>query len=160
MKCRQCQCPESKVLESRESRDGTTIRRRRECVNCNYRFTTFERFEERPISVIKRDGTRELFNKEKLLKSISIAFQKRSVSANSLEAIADKVESYCTSKEEHEVTSQKIGELVLEALLKLDPVAYVRFASVYRAFSNPEDFIVELNELTRRAKENMSLEKD
>ena len=160
MKCRQCQFPESKVLESRESRDGTTIRRRRECMNCAYRYTTFERFEDRPISVIKRDGTRELFNKEKLLKSISIACQKRSVSAKSLEAIVDKVESLCSSCEDHEVTSQKLGELVLEALLKLDPVAYVRFASVYRAFSSPEDFILELNELTNQAKKNLALEID
>lgn len=158
MKCRQCQHPESKVLESRESRDGTTIRRRRECMQCGYRFTTFERSEERPIYVIKRDGTRELFSKEKLLKSISIACQKRSVSSKSLDAVADWVETNCASSEEHEVTSQKVGELVLEALLKLDPVAYVRFASVYRAFSTPEDFILELNQLTKKAKKNLKLD--
>jgi transcriptional repressor NrdR len=152
MKCKQCQCPESKVLESRETRDGTTIRRRRECVHCGYRFTTFERIEERPIYVIKRDGTRELFNREKLLKSIGIACQKRSVSSKSLEAVADWVETNCAASEDHEVSSQRVGELVLQALLKLDPVAYVRFASVYRAFSSPEDFIVELNQLTDQAK--------
>lgn len=164
MKCRQCQNPESKVLESRESRDGRTVRRRRECVSCGYRFTTFERSEDAPLYIIKRDGTRELFNREKLLKSMSIACQKRSVSSKSLDAIADWVESSCQSAEEHEVTSHKIGELVLEALLKLDPVAYVRFASVYRAFSSPEDFMFELKQLTERAQNKtgfvLSLSKD
>ncbi len=158
MKCRQCQHPESKVLESRESKDGTTIRRRRECMHCGYRFTTFERSEERPIYVIKRDTTRELFNREKLLKSLSIACQKRSVSSKSLDAVADWVETNCASSEDHEVSSQKVGELVLEALLKLDPVAYVRFASVYRAFSSPEDFIAELNQLTYKAKKKIPVE--
>lgn len=151
MKCLQCQNPESKVLESRESRDGRTVRRRRECVSCGYRFTTFERSEEQPLYIIKRDGTRELFSREKLLKSMGIACQKRSVSSKSLDAITDWVESTCHSSEDREITSQKIGELVLEALLKLDPVAYVRFASVYRAFSSPEDFVLELKLLTERA---------
>ena len=151
MKCLKCQNPESKVLESRESRDGRTIRRRRECVSCAYRFTTFERSEEQPLYIIKRDGTRELFSREKLLKSMGIACQKRSVSSKSLDAITDWVESMCHSFEDRETTSQKIGELVLEALLKLDPVAYVRFASVYRAFSSPEDFVLELKLLTERS---------
>jgi len=160
MKCLQCQNPESKVLESRENRDGRTVRRRRECVNCGYRFTTFERSEEQPFYIIKRDGTRELFNREKLLKSVSIACQKRSVSSKSLDAIADWVESVCYSCEEREISSHKIGELALEALLKLDPVAYVRFASVYRAFSSPEDFVVELKFLTEKtqSKNNFKLE--
>lgn len=151
MKCLQCQNPESKVLESRESRDGRTVRRRRECVSCGYRFTTFERSEEQSLYVIKRDGTRELFSREKLLKSMGIACQKRSVSSKSLEAITDWVESVCHTSEEREITSYKIGERVLEALLKLDPVAYVRFASVYRAFSSPEDFVCELKMLTEKA---------
>lgn len=156
MKCRRCQHPESKVLESRESRDGTTIRRRRECMLCGFRFTTFERFEDQPLYVVKRDGKRVLFSREKLLKSVSIACQKRSVSSNHLDSIADFVESYCQSREDREMTSQQIGELVLECLLKIDPVAYVRFASVYRAFSSPEDFVVELNRLTEKAKNNPS----
>jgi transcriptional repressor NrdR len=147
VKCRQCQHPESKVLESRESRDGSTVRRRRECIQCGYRFTTFERLEEAPLYVIKRDGTRELFSRAKLLKSIGIACQKRSVSPKSLDAIADFVEARCASSEDNSISSQKIGVLVLENLLKLDPVAYVRFASVYRAFATPEDFISELNHL-------------
>lgn len=154
MKCRQCQHPESKVLESRESRDGLTIRRRRECMECGFRFTTFERCEDKPLYIIKRDGTRVLFDREKLLRSMSIACQKRSVSTTSLDAIADWVETQCSANEEGEVTTQKIGELVLEALLKLDPVAYVRFASVYRAFTNTEDFVLELQQLTERSKAN------
>jgi len=150
MKCRKCQYPETKVLESRENRDGTAIRRRRECMRCEFRFTTFERIEGRPLYVIKRDGTRELFSREKILKSMSIACQKREVSSTSLDAVADWVESQCSLCDDSEVSSQKIGELVLEALLKIDPVAYVRFASVYRAFTNPEDFVVELKKLTEQ----------
>lgn len=159
MKCKHCQHSESKVLESRESRDGFSMRRRRECMHCGYRFTTFERAEERPIAIIKRDGTRELFSREKLLKSISIACQKRPVSASSLDAVANWVETNCAASDEHEVTSQKVGEWVLEALLKLDPVAYVRFASVYRAFTSPEDFIRELNRLTHdQSQKNVALD--
>jgi transcriptional repressor NrdR len=161
MKCLKCQNPESKVLESRESRDGRTVRRRRECMSCAYRFTTFERSEEQPLYIIKRDGTRELFSREKLLKSMGIACQKRSVSSKSLDVIADWVETCCySSSEDRELNSQKIGELVLEALLKLDPVAYVRFASVYRAFSSPEDFVLELKQLMENAqnKSNTFLE--
>jgi len=156
MKCRQCQHPESKVLESRESKDGLTIRRRRECMKCAFRFTTFERCEAKPLYVIKRDGTRVLFDREKLLRSMSIACQKRSVNANSLDAIADWVETQCLAQEDGEVSTQKIGELVLEALLKLDPVAYVRFASVYRAFTNTDDFVVELKQLTEKSKHNQA----
>ncbi len=152
MKCHHCQSPESKVIESRESRDGSTVRRRRECVKCSYRFTTFERAEERPIYVIKRDGTREFFNRDKVLKSLSIACQKRSISPESLDTVVDAVERKAISFEEQELTSQQVGEMVLEALLSLDPVAYVRFASVYRAFSSPEDFIAELSLLTTKVK--------
>ena len=121
-------------------------------MSCGFRFTTFERIEERPLYIIKRDGTRELFFREKLLKSISIACQKRSITTESLEALADFVESTLKTEEDQESTSQRIGELVLESLLKLDPVAYVRFASVYRAFNNPEDFADELKLLTNKTK--------
>lgn len=152
MKCKYCQFSESKVLESRESKNGLTIRRRRECMSCGFRFTTFERIEERPLYIIKKDGTRELFFREKLLKSISIACQKRSISSETLEALADFVESTLKTEEDQESTSQRIGELVLESLLNIDPVAYVRFASVYRAFTNPEDFAEELKLLTNKTK--------
>ena len=152
MKCRQCRHPETKVLESRESKDGSTVRRRRECQNCGSRFTTFERSEEQPLSVIKRDGTRELFDRQKLLRSMVVACQKRSISLNELEGIADWVERTAGLSEEREISTVRIGELVLDVLHHLDPVAYVRFASVYRAFSDPEDFVLELQRLAQNAK--------
>jgi transcriptional repressor NrdR len=148
MKCLQCKNSDTKVLESRENKDGCSIRRRRECPNCGFRFTTFERSEERPVHVIKRDGTRELFSREKLLRSMSVACQKRSVSLKDLEGVAEWVERSASVSEEREISTSKIGELVLDVLLHIDPVAYVRFASVYRAFSSPEDFAAELQKLT------------
>lgn len=152
MKCRQCRHPETKVLESRESKEGTTIRRRRECQNCGYRFTTFERAEEQPLFVVKRDGRRELFDRQKLLRSMTVACQKRAVSVKELEGIADWVERTATMTEEREISTARIGELVLDILRHLDPVAYVRFASVYRAFANPEDFVLELQRLAQNAR--------
>ena len=151
MKCRQCRHPETKVLESRESKDGLTIRRRRECQNCGARFTTFEREEEQPLFVIKRDASRELFNREKVVRSMGIACQKRSVSARDIDAIADWIERSISSCEGREMSTTAIGEHVLEALRVLDSVAYVRFASVYRAFSGPEDFAEELKRLSHSA---------
>lgn len=151
MKCRQCRHPDTKVLESRESKDGITIRRRRECQNCGHRFTTFERSEEQPIYVIKRDGTRELFDRQKLIRSMIIACQKRAVSIKELESIADWVERSASTQEEREISSSRVGELVLDVLRHLDPVAYVRFVSVYRAFADPEDFIEELQRLAQNA---------
>lgn len=121
-------------------------------MKCSYRFTTFERSEQQPLYTVKRDGTREIFSREKLLKSLVVACQKRAISSKDLESIVERVEHFCLSCEDREITSQKIGELALESLLQLDPVAYVRFASVYRAFSSPEDFISELNQLSRQAK--------
>ena len=152
MKCRQCRHPETKVLESRESKDGSTVRRRRECQNCGARFTTFERSEEQPLSVIKRNATRELFDRQKLLRSMVVACQKRSISLTELEGIADWVERTAGLSEEREISTVRIGELVLDVLHHLDPVAYVRFASVYRAFSDPEDFVLELQRLAQNAK--------
>lgn len=151
MKCRQCRHPETKVLESRESKDGSTIRRRRECQNCGHRYTTFERSEEQPLYVIKKDGTREIFDRQKLMRSMIVACQKRAVSLKELESIADWVERTATSNEEREISSHRVGELVLDVLRHLDPVAYVRFVSVYRAFSTPEDFIDELQRLAQNA---------
>lgn len=152
MKCRQCKNDDTKVLESRESRDGTTIRRRRECQNCGARFTTFERTEEQPLFVIKKDGTRELFNKDKLLRSMLVACQKRSIGIKDLENIAEWVERTVASSDEKELSTSQIGELVLDVLRGLDPVAYVRFASVYRAFATPEDFAGELQRLAQNAR--------
>lgn len=154
MKCRQCKSEETKVLESRESKDGLTVRRRRECQHCGYRFTTFERSEELPVYVVKRDGSREPFDRQKLMRSMSVACQKRAVSAKELEGIADYVELTASQREDREITSQAIGELVLDVLRHLDPVAYVRFASVYRAFSDPEDFVRELQRLAQNSRFN------
>jgi transcriptional repressor NrdR len=154
MKCRQCRHPETKVLESRESKDGLTIRRRRECQHCQARFTTFERQEEQPLQVVKRDGSRELFNREKILRSLSMACQKRKVHLRDLEAVVEWVERTIAQTDEKEMTSTAIGELVLEALKVLDSVAYVRFASVYRAFSDVEDFADELKRLSQGKSNN------
>ena len=152
MKCQQCQHAETKVLESRESRDGRTIRRRRECQGCGHRFTTFERSEEQPLYVEKRDGTRELFDRAKLVRSMVIASQKRAVSLKELEGIAEWVERSAGLSEDKEISSVRIGELVLDVLRHLDPVAHVRFASVYRSFEGPEDFVRELEKLAQNAR--------
>lgn len=152
MKCRQCKSEETKVLESRESKDGLTVRRRRECQNCGFRFTTFERSEELPVYVVKRNGAREPFDRQKLLRSMTVACQKRAVSAKELEGIVNYVELTASQREDREISSQAIGELVLDVLRHLDPVAYVRFASVYRAFSDPEDFTQELLRLAQNSR--------
>ncbi len=151
MKCRSCRHPDTKVLESRESKDGLTIRRRRECPNCNERFTTFEKEDEQPLQVLKKDGTRELFDRNKLMRSLSIACQKRNVHVRDLTAVIDGIERNIAQSEEKTVTSTAIGEMVLNALGTLDSVAYVRFASVYRAFSDPEDFAEELRRLSQNS---------
>ncbi|MCA2959438.1 MAG: transcriptional repressor NrdR [Silvanigrellales bacterium] len=152
MKCRQCRHPETKVLESRESKDGSTIRRRRECQSCGFRFTTFERSEEQPVYVVKRDGTRELFDRQKLLRSMVLASQKRNVSPKELESVAEWVERTAGMSDEKEISTARVGELVLDVLRHLDPVAYVRFASVYRSFEGPDDFVSELERLAQNAK--------
>jgi transcriptional repressor NrdR len=151
VKCRQCRHPETKVLESRESKDGSTIRRRRECQSCGFRYTTFERSEEQPVYVVKRDGARELFDRQKLLRSMVLASQKRNVSPKELESVAEWVERTAGMSEEKEISTARVGELVLDVLRHLDPVAYVRFASVYRSFAGPEDFVKELDRLAQNA---------
>ena len=153
MKCRQCRHPETKVLESRESKDGTTIRRRRECQGCGSRFTTFERSEEQPVFVVKRDGARELFDRQKLLRSMVLASQKRDVSPKELESVVEWVERTAGMSEDKEISTVRVGELVLDVLRHLDPVAYVRFASVYRSFEGPDDFVKELERLSQNATE-------
>ena len=147
LKCRDCGFQDTKVLESRESRDGSTVRRRRECLQCGARMTTFERFEESPVYVVKRNGYREIFSKEKLLKSLDLAFRKRSFNPDIIEKIATKVETMVRETGEREILTSRVGEIVLEILRDVDPVAYVRFASVYRAFSNAEDFVCELKSI-------------
>lgn len=148
MKCPFCDNLEDKVLESRETDDGDAIRRRRECLSCRGRFTSYERIEERPLLVIKRDGRREQFSREKVIKGILHACEKRPVSLEKIEAIVDEVEKEMHREAGREVLSSKIGEMVMEKLQEIDKVAYVRFASVYRKFEDVSDFLREVKELT------------
>ena len=145
MKCPFCSFEESKVIDSRPTDEGEKIRRRRECLSCGKRFTTYEQIESLPIMVIKKDSTREVFSREKLLKGMLHACQKRPVSIDELDAIIDDIEATIQNSLDREVTSEKIGELVMEKLKGVDEVAYVRFASVYRQFKDINTFMSELN---------------
>lgn len=147
MRCPYCSHLESKVVDSRPSDEGASIRRRRECLACHKRFTTYETMESLPMVVIKKDGSRQTFDKGKLLSSMLKACEKRSVSVNTLQAIADEIEQTLQNDMEREVTSARIGELVMEKLKEVDEVAYVRFASVYRQFKDISTFMAELNKL-------------
>ncbi|MBM6838325.1 transcriptional repressor NrdR, partial [Clostridium saudiense] len=132
MKCPFCGFDESKVVDSRSTDDNTTIRRRRECANCSKRYTTYEKIEDIPILVIKRDSTRENFNKEKIVNGLIIACQKRPISRRQIEEIAEDIEKSISNKMLTEVETKLIGEMIMERLKKIDEVSYVRFASVYR----------------------------
>ncbi len=144
MKCRYCLSTESKVVDSRPTDDGTSIRRRRECINCGKRFTTYEKIEEIPIMVVKKDGTREAFNSEKILSGVRRACEKRPVSAADIDELVDGVVREVFNSLEQEVRTETIGELVMQRLKELDEVAYVRFASVYRQFKDINTFMNEL----------------
>ena len=148
MKCPFCDSVEDKVLESREVDDGSTIRRRRECIGCRGRFTSYERIEERPIMVIKRDGRREQFSRSKVVKGILHACEKRPVSMDAIEVVVDEIERELHREAGREVLSSKIGSLVMEKLQELDKVAYIRFASVYRKFEDISEFLKEVKELS------------
>jgi transcriptional repressor NrdR len=148
MKCPFCESVEDKVLESREVELGNIIRRRRECQSCRGRFTSYERIEERPLFVIKRDGRREQFSREKVIKGILHACEKRPVSVETIEDIVDEVERELHREAGREVMSSKIGELIIERLQEVDKVAYIRFASVYRKFEHVSEFLKEVKELT------------
>lgn len=147
MKCPYCSFEESKVVDSRSSDDNERIRRRRECVRCGKRFTTYEAVEMIPVIVVKRDLSREAFDKNKLLKGILTACEKRPIPLETIEGIANSIEGKLQSSVEREVTSQRIGELAMDALRKVDEVAYVRFASVYRQFKDINTFLEELNKI-------------
>lgn len=147
MKCPFCNHIESKVVDSRIARDKETIRRRRECLGCHKRFTTTERTEDALPLVIKKDGRREAFNRVKILNGLRKACEKRPISINMLEKVVNRIESYFQEKGEREIKSSEIGEKVMEELHKLDGVAYVRFASVYRQFKDIHEFMNELKEL-------------
>ncbi len=147
MKCPFCNHAESKVVDSRESKDKETIRRRRECLGCQKRFTTSERAEDALPSVVKKDGRREPFNRSKILNGLKKACEKRPISINVIEKIANRIELYFQEKAEREIRSSEVGEKVMEELHRLDGVAYVRFASVYRQFKDIQEFMDELKDL-------------
>jgi transcriptional repressor NrdR len=147
MRCPKCGCQEDKVIDSRASREGATIRRRRECTVCGHRFTTYEELEHEGLMVLKRDGRREEFSREKLLAGLRKACQKRPVSPKALEDLVDHIVAAVTGKYESEVAGEVIGKMVMEGLRELDDVAYVRFASVYRRFQEATDFVHEVKKL-------------
>ena len=147
MKCPFCGDQESKVVDSRHSEDGLSIRRRRECLACQRRFTTYEIVESLPIIVVKRDGSRQAFDRNKILNSMGRAFDKRKVSADQLDRITTEIEQTIQNTLEREVTTDKIGEMVMERLKPIDQVAYIRFASVYRKFQDVGGFIHEINKV-------------
>lgn len=144
MKCRYCSCLESRVVDSRPTEDGTSIRRRRECMSCGKRFTTYEKIEEIPMMVVKRDGTREEFSPEKVLSGIRKACEKRPVTTAEMNELVDNISKDVYNSLDQEVTTIRIGELVMQYLRDLDEVAYVRFASVYRSFKDISTFMEEL----------------
>ena len=147
MKCRFCGHMESKVIDSRPTEEGMSIRRRRECLNCGKRFTTYEIIETLPIVVVKKDKSRETFDRNKLLTGLLRACEKRPVSVHTLENLVDEIEAVIHNSLEREITSAEIGELVMDRLKEIDEVAYVRFASVYRQFKDINTFLTELKKL-------------
>ena len=149
MKCPFCNADRDRVVDSRESKNGRTIRRRRECLTCARRYTTYERVEEIPYLVVKRDGSRIDFDRNKLALGLRKACEKRPVPAKSLDNIVDGVEQLLHESEDREITTEEIGRLVMAELRELDQVAYVRFASVYRRFEDVDAFMTELKDLLR-----------
>ena len=147
MKCPFCSFEESKVIDSRPTDEGQRIRRRRECLSCGKRFTSYEIIESLPIIVIKKDKSRETFNRDKLMTGLLRACEKRPVSIDTLDNMIDEIETTLQNSLDREVSSEKIGQLVMEKLKKIDEVAYVRFASVYRQFKDINTFMRELNKL-------------
>lgn len=147
MKCPYCGFQESKVIDSRHSDDSTSIRRRRECLSCQKRFTTYETVESLPMIVVKKDNSRQSFDRNKVLSGMVKACEKRPVSMAELEAVADEIEQIIQNSLDREVSTSHIGELVMERLKPLDEVSYVRFASVYRQFKDINSFMAELNKI-------------
>ena len=149
MKCPYCAHLESKVVDSRPADEGSSIRRRRECLSCHKRFTTYETMESLPLMVIKKDGSRQSFDRGKVLGGLIRACEKRPVTYQSLEGLVTEIEQVLQNQMDREISSAQIGELVMERLKKLDEVAYVRFASVYREFKDIDTFMDELNNLLK-----------
>ena len=148
MQCPRCKFNGSRVIDSRPADDGRSIRRRRECDECGYRFTTFERLEKAPILVIKRNGNREAFNREKLLNGLVRSAEKRPIPLSQLEQIVNEVEHTINQVGENEISSMLIGEMVMDYLAKIDDIAYIRFASVYRQFTDRKMFLKELERMS------------
>lgn len=156
MRCPKCGAQKSSVIDSRQAEEGTSIRRRRECDSCQHRFTTYERMEERTLLVVKKDGTRETFSREKIFKGIIRSAQKRPVSSEEISEIVGRVERRLRTNDQNEIQSDYIGELVMEELAELDEITYVRFASVYRSFEDVaelEDLLKQITLTSRRKKE-------
>ncbi len=147
MRCPFCGATEDRVVDSRESREGEAIRRRRECVCCGRRFTSYEKIELIPFQVVKRDQRREPYDRGKMMRGLQVACRKRPVPQAELERIADWIEAAMQESGDREISSQQLGRLVMQRLRQLDPVAYVRFASVYRRFEDVDAFVKELHEL-------------
>jgi transcriptional repressor NrdR len=147
MKCPYCGETDNKVMDSRLSKDGTVIRRRRECIDCGRRFTTYEQIEEIPVMIIKKDGRREIFSREKVRQGMARACEKRNISVEIIEEFIDNLERDLKEIEKKEISSSIIGEKIMTKLHELDEVAYVRFASVYREFKDVNDFFSELKKL-------------
>ena len=152
MQCPKCHHQNSRVVDSRQADDGRAIRRRRECENCGQRFTTFERIEEAHLLVIKKNGVREEFNREKILRGIIRSAEKRPVGMEQMEKIVDHVERRVREKGVTEISSNIIGEYVMEDLAKIDEISYIRFASVYRQFKDMSVFLEELQQIVEKAK--------
>ena len=148
MQCPRCKFNGSRVIDSRPADDGRSIRRRRECDECGYRFTTFERLEKAPILVIKRNGNREAFNREKLLNGLVRSAEKRPIPLSQLEQIVNEVEHTINQEGENDISSMLIGEMVMDYLAKIDDIAYIRFASVYRQFTDRKMFLKELERMS------------
>ena len=156
MQCPTCQNTDSRVLESRSADTGKSVRRRRECLNCSFRFTTYERVETMPISVLKKDGSRELFNKDKLVTGISRACEKTTFSRESIINFVDSIESQIIQDSNKDIKSSQIGELILKGLRKENEVAYIRYASVYREFNGVKDFVSTLESLKGSSKNELA----
>ena len=147
MKCPHCNSEEDRVVDSRAAQDGRAVRRRRECLNCNERFTTYEYVENAPLAIIKGDNRREPYDRRKLLTGITLACKKRPVSVEQIESMVNAIEADLGKNPRSEIESKLVGEMVMERLRKIDEVAYVRFASVYRHFQDKEEFLEEIRKL-------------
>ncbi|TJX13347.1 transcriptional repressor NrdR [Tissierella creatinini] len=156
MKCPFCECLESKVIDSRPTDEGQAIRRRRECISCAKRFTTYEKIEEIPTIIVKRDGNRQAYDRNKLLNGIIKSCEKRPVPMSTIESLVDEIEKSISNSMEKEITSVEIGEMVMNKLKNVDEVAYVRFASVYRQFKDVNSFMDELKKILDEGRSNQN----